>query len=153
MLPTAQREAGKGGLTRSQVMARIRRRDTKPELIVRRVLHLRGHRFRVDHPLPGAGRVDIAFTRWRVAIQIDGCFWHGCPVHLTRPKSNQGFWDAKLESNRKRDLRQAEILKNSGWQLLRFWEHEIEDDLDAVICRIESLLGPRGGEATISLPV
>jgi len=140
-------------LSRSQVMARIKRRDTHPELVVRDLLHRRGHRYRVDYPITGAGRIDIAFTRWRVAIQIDGCFWHGCPVHCTKPKSNQSFWDAKLEANIKRDQRQAEILKNSGWQLLRFWEHEIEEDLDAVIFRIEMALGPRVREIARSLPV
>jgi DNA mismatch endonuclease (patch repair protein) len=109
-------------------MQRNRRRDSQPELAIRSALHRRGLRFRVDFPIRcGSGRPirpDIVFTRSRVAIFVDGCFWHGCPVHGKPPKSNVGYWDAKIRLNQDRDGRQSEALESDGWVVLRIWEHE-----------------------------
>lgn len=119
-------------LTRSEVMARIRGRDTSPELALRKALHARGARFRVDFRIPGVGRVDIAFTRRRLAIFVDGCFWHCCPEHGVRPKTNVAFWRDKLDSNRARDAKQVLVLQSMGWSVIRVWEHDLEEDLASV---------------------
>ena len=116
---------------RRRCMSRIRGRDTGPELRLRRALWARGLRYRVSYKLPG--RPDIAFVGSRVAVFVDGCFWHGCPEHGVRPKTNTAFWDNKLEENRVRDVRVAEELENQKWKVIRFWEHQIMDDLDTVV--------------------
>ncbi|PHV68458.1 very short patch repair endonuclease [Williamsia muralis] len=103
-----------------------RRRDTKVELQVRRRLHAAGLRYRVDFR-PEASlrcRGDIVFTRPRVVVFIDGCFWHGCPVHATQPKNNVEWWRKKLDANMDRDRRNSAALESLGWGVLRFWEHE-----------------------------
>ena len=103
-----------------------RRRDTALELVVRRALHARGLRYRVDYaPLPGLrSRADIVFTRVRVVIYLDGCFWHGCPQHGTTPVANADYWVPKLQRNRERDAATTQTLVDNGWTVLRFWEHE-----------------------------
>lgn len=105
----------------------IRSRDTGPELLVRRLLHAKGLRYRVD-VRPEASlprRADIVFTRARVAVFIDGCFWHGCPVHGRRSfKHNEDYWPDKIAGNVRRDRDTDQRLATSGWQVLRFWEHE-----------------------------
>jgi DNA mismatch endonuclease (patch repair protein) len=85
-----------------------------------------GYRFRVSYPVPGLARcsIDIAFPRRRVAVFVDGCFWHGCPVHGTRPKSNAARWAAKLNANRERDRRVDAHLLAHDWAVVRIWEHE-----------------------------
>jgi DNA mismatch endonuclease (patch repair protein) len=110
-------------------MRAIRRRDTKPEKALRSLLHRAGYRFRVDHPvvdgLPRPVRPDIAFTRARLAVFVDGCFWHGCPEHGRHsPGRNANYWSAKLARNRERDAEQICRLERAGWRVLRFWEHE-----------------------------
>ena len=102
------------------------RRDTKPEVAVRRLLHASGLRFRVQYPVEGNRRrsIDIAFTRQRVACFIDGCFWHGCPIHFVAPKSNAAFWRTKIGGNMERDAETTALLEHYGWQVVRFWEHE-----------------------------
>ena len=107
-------------------MSRQARRDTAPEVAMRRELHRRGLRFRVDWPLPGLARrrADIAFTRRRVAVFVDGCFWHSCPVHATAPVSNRGWWAEKLANNVRRDRQTNAHLRAAGWTVIRFWEHE-----------------------------
>lgn len=103
-----------------------RSRDTKPELAVRRILHAKGLRYRVSfRPLPTLRRTaDIVFTRSRVAVFIDGCFWHGCPQHYRAPGSNVPYWTAKVSRNRSRDVETTELLEAAGWMVLRFWAHE-----------------------------
>ena len=103
-----------------------RRRDTRPELVVRRALHARGLRYRVDYPLPfdRRRRADIAFTKQHVMVFIDGCFWHSCPEHGTSPKQNADYWLPKLERNKARDEDTTRRLVEDGWTVLRFWEHE-----------------------------
>lgn len=104
-----------------------RSRDTKPELEVRRALHKVGLRYRVAiTPQPSLRRrADIVFTRARVAVFIDGCFWHGCPEHgRSTVKHNADYWPAKIAANAARDADTTERLRQSGWLVLRFWEHE-----------------------------
>ena len=118
-------------------MSVARRQDTKPEIDVRRILHARGLRYRIAYPVPGVARrsIDIAFTRAKVAVFLDGCFWHGCPVHATWPQANADWWDIKLKRNVARDAETVHILEAAGWRVLRFWEHEAAD---AVADRIVS---------------
>lgn len=119
----------------SRRMSAARRRDTAPEMSVRRALHRRGLRYRVDAPLPGMPRrrADLLFTRARVAVFIDGCFWHSCPQHATTPAANRSWWVAKLRRNVDRDRDTDNILTTVGYQVLRFWEHEDAADVaDAI---------------------
>lgn len=124
---------------KSALMASVRRRDTKPEVEIRRVLHARGHRFRVDRAvLPDRRRrADIVFGPARVVVFVDGCFWHGCPQHATWPKANEEFWREKIETNRRRDRDTDERLSALGWEVIRVWEHEppavAADKIDAVV--------------------
>ena len=105
------------------------RRDTPCELAIRSAVHRLGLRFRVDWPLPGTRRrADLAFTRARVAVFVDGCFWHGCPIHGTWPKANASWWRDKIEKNVVRDRSTTTSLETAGWTVLRFWEH---DDMTA----------------------
>lgn len=107
-----------------------RGRDTSPELAVRRLLHADGLRYRVDYaPIGGRRRADIVFTRQKIAIFIDGCFWHGCPAHATRPKTNVDYWTPKLDRNVERDRETTVLLQLAGWTVLRFWEHEAPSDV------------------------
>lgn len=105
-----------------------KRRDTALELAMRSALHRAGFRFRVDLPILVAGartvRPDVVFTKQRIAIFIDGCFWHGCPVHGTTPATNQAYWGPKIEENRQRDARNTRELAADGWTVIRVWEHE-----------------------------
>lgn len=113
----------------AHVSARMRaqrRRDTQPELALRRELHRRGLRFRLDTcPIPGARwRADIVFGPARTAVFIDGCFWHACPQHANVPLNNREWWSTKLATNRERDGRVRQDLESCGWSCLRIWEHE-----------------------------
>lgn len=122
---------------RRVIMRANRRRDTKPELAVRSLLHRSGLRFRVDYPIRVPGhrpiRPDVVFTRRKVAIFIDGCFWHGCPEHGTRSTTNAAYWDRKLSENKARDARHTAELEAAGWQVYRFWEHEDPQSILAVV--------------------
>lgn len=112
-------------------MSRQGSRDTAPEVAVRRLLHASGLRYRVNVPVPGVPRrtIDIAFGKAKIAIFMDGCFWHGCPQHATRPKANADWWRAKLEKNMARDRDTTDHLRSAGWTVLRFWEHEPAEDV------------------------
>lgn len=111
-----------------RVMLANRRRDTSPELAVRRRLHAAGLRYRVDYaPLGGRSRADVVFTRIHVVVFIDGCFWHACPEHATSPKRNSDYWLPKLRRNVQRDCETNDRLRDAGWTVLRFWEHEDPD--------------------------
>jgi len=120
-------------------MKAVRQRDTKAEMEVRRRLHAMGLRYRVDYPVLESShrRADVVFPRLRVAIFIDGCFWHGCPIHGSEPKANAEFWRRKIEANVARDRDTDERLRAKGWTVLRFWEHE---DPDRVANRIGRIL-------------
>ena len=142
----------------SRRMSVLRRRDNESELAVRRLLHADGFRYRVAYPVPGRSRrtIDIAFTRLRVAVFIDGCFWHGCPEHGSEPNSNAEWWSAKLAANRARDIETTDHLRDEGWTVVRVWEHEtpvvaaarVADALAAVVVGGPvSALGSQGERA------
>ena len=122
-----------------------RRRDTGPELAIRQGVHEAGMRYRVDLPIRVPGhrpiRPDLVFTRRRVAVFVDGCFWHGCPVHATSPVIRARFWADKIAANRERDRRHDDVLTRAGWTVLRIWEHE--DPVEAVK-RIGAAVGAIG---------
>lgn len=104
-----------------------RRTGTKPEVELRSALHTAGLRFRKDYRLDVSGirvRPDVVFTRAKVAVFVDGCFWHSCPRHGTRPKRNASYWGPKLARNVARDRAQDAALSASGWTVVRVWEHE-----------------------------
>lgn len=114
-----------------------RRRDTKPELVIRRLLHARGLRYRVDVPLEfdNRRRADIVFPAAKLVVFIDGCFWHGCQQHYTVPATNAEFWATKRAKNMSRDQETTERLTQAGWTVKRYWEHE---DPSAVVDDIQS---------------
>lgn len=103
-------------------MSRIRGRNTKPELLIRKGLHARGYRFRVNvSSLPG--RPDIVLPKYRAVIQVNGCFWHGHDCRLFKmPASRQEFWVKKISANRLRDRRTDQALSDAGWRVLTVWE-------------------------------
>lgn len=121
-----------------KVMQGNRSRDTSPELAVRRRLHATGLRFRVAYrPVPSLRRTaDIVFTRQRIAVFIDGCYWHACPEHGTVAKANASYWSEKLARNVVRDTDTTEQLRASGWTVLRFWEHENPDQVAARVAAV-----------------
>jgi DNA mismatch endonuclease (patch repair protein) len=123
-------------------MQRQARRDTAPELALRRDLWRRDLRYRVDvAPIRGLRRrADMVFSRARVAVYVDGCYWHSCPDHATVPKANREWWVAKLEANVARDRDTDARLLAAGWEVVRVWEHEsMEDAAD----RIEAVVRSR----------
>lgn len=131
--PTASTQPTPG---RSRNMAAIKRRDTKPERAIRSLLHAAGERYRVDLRLQLEGarpRPDIVFTRRRVAVFVDGCFWHCCPEHGRQPGVNGGYWGPKLERNVARDRAADEALGAAGWTVVRVWEHEAPEEAAARI--------------------
>jgi DNA mismatch endonuclease (patch repair protein) len=107
-------------------MQQQRRRDTRPEMELRKTLHAAGLRYRVERPvLPCMRRrADVVFGPAKVAVFVDGCFWHMCPEHATFPKANADWWREKLERNRARDQDTDRLLRERGWLPLRVWEHE-----------------------------
>ncbi len=109
-----------------RIMQGNTRRDTRPELAVRRETHRRGMRYRVDAaPLPGLRRrADLVFSGPRIAVFIDGCFWHACPEHFVPPKTKADYWAQKLQANQERDRDTDRLLTDAGWLPLRFWAHE-----------------------------
>jgi len=119
---------------RSHNMSQIRGKNTKPEIILRKALWALGLRYRLHYKLPG--RPDIAFVSKKVAVFVDGCFWHGCELHGTKPKTNDKFWSNKIQDNIARDKRNNKILKDKGWKVLRFWEHDIKNSVEKVSKRI-----------------
>jgi len=125
-------------------MQRQGRRDTKPEVAVRRAVWRRGLRYRLDiSPVPGTRRrADLVFTRARVAVYIDGCFWHRCPLHATTPKANREWWIEKLDANVARDRDTDRRLAEAGWTALRVWEHEdVEEAADRIERAVRGVAG------------
>lgn len=116
---------------RSDIMRSVGNVDTEPEMLLRRELWQRGFRYRVCERVEGV-RPDLVFRGPEVAVFVDGCFWHGCPQHYTPPENNEEFWREKLERNRKRDRRNDRTLEEAGWTVLRFWECDIRDEVEAV---------------------
>jgi DNA mismatch endonuclease (patch repair protein) len=107
-------------------MVATKRRDTPGELRIRRILHGRGLRYSVDVPplRTSKRRADIVFRPARVAVFVDGCFWHCCPLHRTQPKKNAAWWRAKLAANVRRDSDTNRELRSAGWRVVRVWAHE-----------------------------
>jgi len=116
-------------------MRAAKSRDTEAEMKVRRLLHKMGYRYRVDYVVSKKPRrkADIAFTRAKVAVFIDGCFWHGCPKHGTSAKENAKFWRDKIRTNKARDLDTNKRLKKDGWLVIRAWEHEDPEKVSSKI--------------------
>ena len=119
---------------RSYNMSRIRGKNTTPEIALRKALWALGLRYRLHYKLPG--KPDIVFVSKKIAIFVDGCFWHGCPAHSTKPKTNSIFWETKLQGNMERDRKNEQLLKKAGWKVFRFWEHEILDSLSSISNKI-----------------
>ena len=116
----------------SAQMSQMPRHSTQPELALRQALHASGLRFRVNRKdLPG--RPDLVLSRARLAIFIDGCFWHSCPEHGVMPKNNGEWWRAKLASNVERDRRKDRELEDLGWTVLHFWEHQPVDLISSMV--------------------
>lgn len=120
------------------VMRGNRARDTVPELKVRRLLHAMGCRYLVDAaPIKGSRRrADLVFRGPRVAVFIDGCFWHSCPNHGMTPRTNTRFWSDKLRRNRERDAETNRLLAEAGWLPLRFWEHQDPAEVAAAVANV-----------------
>ncbi|MFD8557876.1 very short patch repair endonuclease [Streptosporangium canum] len=134
--PAAPKTAGTAGSWAStpavrRVMQANRSRDTRPELAVRRALHAMGLRYRVARrPLPHLRRTaDLVFGPAKIAVFIDGCFWHRCPDHYTPPATNQAYWKAKIDANAARDSHTTTALQATGWTVMRFWSHEDPRDI------------------------
>jgi DNA mismatch endonuclease (patch repair protein) len=127
-------------------MKRVGQADTAAELAIRRILFARGLRYRKDHrPFSGPRtRVDLAFLGPRVAVYVNGCFWHGCPEHVTWPKNNEAFWRRKIEANMTRDRRIDAALEEEGWIVVRVWEHE---NPEAAADRIERTVRGRARDS------
>lgn len=135
-------------LTREQRrrnMSAVRSRHTTPELRLRRALHANGLRYRLHAKLPG--KPDLVFPRARLAVLVDGCFWHGCPLHATYPKTRAEWWAAKLARNRERDAEVNAQLAALGWNVLRVWEHEVKGgthgDLREILTRVQAAVKPK----------
>jgi DNA mismatch endonuclease (patch repair protein) len=129
----------------SRRMANQRRRDTRAEIDLRLELHSRGLRYRVNAAIPGLPRrrADITFSKSRVVVFVDGCFWHGCREHKAVPKTNAGWWAAKLARNVERDRETDAHLAALGWRVIRIWEHE---DLERAADLVEAAV--RSGQPT-----
>jgi DNA mismatch endonuclease (patch repair protein) len=119
---------------RNRCMSRVRNKNTSLELCIRKRLFEKGYRYRVNYKL--YGNPDIIFTRVKLAIFIDSCFWHGCPKHGTTPKTNTDFWQIKIDKNRDRDNEVTTYLKSIGWHVLRIWEHDIKKSIEDCVCLI-----------------
>jgi len=122
----------------SRRMAKVRQKGTAAEMALRRGLFRRGLRYRVAFTVLSRPRrvADIAFPRLKIAIFVDGCFWHGCPQHATWPKSNSDFWRQKIEANRSRDADTDQRLSSIGWKVIRVWEHEDSNEAAARIAEL-----------------
>ena len=141
---------------RSANMKGNRRTDTKPELALRSALHALGYRyrkdFRIDLPQRRV-RPDIAFTRRKVAVFVDGCFWHACPEHGSKPKNNEWYWSPKLARNVERDRAADDALTEAGWTVVRLWEHvPVAEAVTAVIAAVgtRSASGPAPAGTTMN---
>ena len=116
---------------RSEIMSKIRSKNTQPEVLLRKELWKKGYRYRIHFKLPG--KPDIVFIRKRIVIFIDGCFWHRCPRCYKAPKSNTSYWEAKISKNIERDKLINATLTKKGWHVIRIWEHQIKETLEDVV--------------------
>jgi DNA mismatch endonuclease, patch repair protein len=141
-VPERQRSWASSETVRRQMQSN-KSRDTRPELALRSQLHKLGLRYRVGlRPLKSSRRtVDLAFTRVRIAVFVDGCFWHGCPAHYRPATTHTEFWNAKVARNRERDRETTQLLEDSGWLVIRVWEHE---DINGAAAQIKDAVRARG---------
>jgi DNA mismatch endonuclease (patch repair protein) len=116
-------------------MSRVKNKNSSAELCLRSALHAAGLRYRLHRRVEGV-TVDLVFADPKVAVFVDGCFWHGCPKHATYPKSNRDYWLPKLEENKERDKRQTACLLRAGWRVVRVWEHDCLPPAPRVVSRI-----------------
>ncbi|MBX3706284.1 MAG: DNA mismatch endonuclease Vsr [Pseudomonadales bacterium] len=127
--------------TRSKLMKKVRQKHTSAEMSVRRHLHSDGFRYRL-HPSSLPGTPDVVLPRYRTAIFVNGCFWHGhdCKHGSTKPKTNTAFWERKIEGNRMRDARKTALLQSIGWNVIVIWECQVADpsQLSALSARIRT---------------
>ena len=121
---------------RSKIMSAIHSKNTVPELTLRKALWAKGFRFRIHY---GKEKIDVGFPTKKLAIFVDGCFWHGCPIHSHKITTNEAYWLPKLEKNKERDKQKNEKLRSQGWTVMRFWEHELTD-IDNVVNKIQAEL-------------
>ncbi|QCW81038.1 very short patch repair endonuclease [Methylotuvimicrobium buryatense] len=131
-------------------MKKIRQTGTKAEMALRKALQRSGLRYRVNYQVLKKPRriADVAFTKLKIAIFVDGCFWHGCPEHASWPKSNAEFWQHKIEANRARDADTDAKLKEIGWTVIRVWEHECPE---MAADKINAVIDVKRSEAKVSL--
>lgn len=127
---------------RSRIMSAIHSKNTRPEIILRKVLWSKGLKYRIHY---GKEMIDIAFPAERLAIFVDGCFWHGCPVHSHLPESNKEYWLPKLKKNIERDAAKSEQLKIEGWHVMRIWEHELSDT-GVILRKIQNALEAKNNQ-------
>lgn len=144
---------GPSSVAAQRTMLGNRRRDSTPERRLRSALHANGLRYRVDRPISVPGRrpirPDVVFTRTRVAVFVDGCFWHGCPEHGKPPRTNSTYWNAKIAINQTRDREQTAALEEAGWTVVRVWEHDDPASAAAVVRRVlEAQAASGSGAAT-----
>lgn len=130
---------------RSEIMGRVRAKNSKMELVVQRGLRSEGLGFG-KHVGSLPGTPDLAFRKHRVAVFLDSCFWHGCKRHGTMPKTNKVFWRTKLSENRRRDRSVNRVYRKMGWTVLRFWEHDIKKDVARIVSRILTTLESENGK-------
>jgi DNA mismatch endonuclease (patch repair protein) len=123
-------------------MSAIHSKNTRPEIILRKVLWSKGLKYRIHY---GKEMIDIAFPAERLAIFVDGCFWHGCPVHSHLPESNKEYWLPKLKKNIERDAAKSEQLKIEGWHVMRIWEHELSDT-GVILRKIQNALEAKNNQ-------
>lgn len=122
-------------------MRRVRSRDTSCERRLRTALHRRGLRYSLRRRLTGTP--DVVFVRARVAVFVDGCFWHGCPRHCRRPAGNRAYWAAKIDRNMARDRRVSRRLRAEGWRVVRVWEHQVLAGAERCAARVERIVRDR----------
>lgn len=122
----------------SRRMAKVRQKETGAEMALRQELYGSGLRYRVDYEVLRKPRrvADVAFPGRKIAVFVDGCFWHGCPDHATWPKQNAEFWREKIEANRRRDADTNERLRSLGWTVLRFWSHESPSEVARTVAHM-----------------
>lgn len=129
----------------SRRMARVRQKGTDAEVALRQEMHRIGLRYRTDYEVLRKPRrvADVAFPGRKIAIFVDGCFWHGCPEHATWPKQNADFWRQKIEANRQRDSDTNERLRSFGWTVLRFWSHESPTEAARTVAHMVAMIDPK----------
>jgi len=126
---------------RSKIMSKIRGKNTKPEILLRKSLFNLGYRYGLNHRFKTLNfKPDLVLVSRKTCIFVDGCFWHGCPRCYRTPKSNQGYWIQKINRNKERDQEQNRFLRKNGWKVIRIWEHEINENLEKTLSKVNSKL-------------